>query len=83
MKTKFRARQSDTSDRSDLYSFRTAPAPIFANTMLCLINQATWLLNRQIQKLEQHFINEGGFTERLYRVRTQARKNQCNEKRKR
>lgn len=73
--------RSDVSDLSDPYSCQTAPAPIFANTMICLINQATWLLNRQIRKLEQLFINEGGFTERLYSVRSQARKNRRSENR--
>jgi len=44
-----------------------------ANTLICLINQASFLLRRQLQKLEQSFLNEGGFTERLYRER-QARR---------
>ena len=54
-----------------------------ANTLICLINQATYLLNRQLQKLEQDFLSEGGFTERLYRARTEARRNRNSSSRDR
>jgi len=33
-----------------------------------------YLLGRQLQKLEELFLNEGGFTERLYRQRSSRRK---------
>ena len=45
-----------------------------ANTIICLICQATYLLDRQLKALEQQFLEEGGFTERLYQQRTEARK---------
>ena len=61
------------SDRSDSYGISTASPEVAANTLICLINQASFLLRRQLQKLEQSFLNEGGFTERLYRER-QARR---------
>jgi len=38
------------------------------NALICLINQANFLLDRQLASLEQTFLNEGGFTERLYPV---------------
>ena len=41
----------------------------FANTLICLIHQANYLLDRLLRQLEQRFIDEGGFTERLYRTR--------------
>lgn len=66
--------KSDGSDSSDPYCFRTASPEVAANTIICLINQASYLLGRQLQKLEQQFLNEGGFTERLYRERQQRRK---------
>ncbi|MGD9157782.1 MAG: four helix bundle suffix domain-containing protein [Desulfobacteraceae bacterium] len=34
----------------------------------------SYLLNQQLRTLEKDFVNEGGFTERLYRTRTEARK---------
>jgi four helix bundle suffix protein len=65
---------SDESDRSDPYNFSTSTAEEVANTLICLINQASFLLGRQLQKLEQKFLEEGGFTEKLYRSRSEARK---------
>jgi len=38
-----------------------------------LIHQADYLLDQQLRALEKAFLDEGGFTERLYRVRTEAR----------
>jgi four helix bundle suffix protein len=65
--------RSDLSDRSDPYRIKTADPETAANTLVCLINQASYLLHRQLQQLEQAFLAEGGFTERLYRER-QARR---------
>ena len=65
--------QSDRSDKSDPYSIKTATSETAANTLICLINQASFLLGRQLQKLEQDFLTEGGFTERLYKQRQAAR----------
>jgi four helix bundle suffix protein len=64
---------SDPSDKSDAYRIRTASPEVAANTLICLINQASYLLRRQLQGLERQFLAEGGFTERLYRER-QARR---------
>lgn len=47
-----------------------------ANTALTLLTVACSLLDRQVEGLAQDFENEGGFTERLYRVRTEKRRNQ-------
>ena len=44
-----------------------------ANAMICLIHQANYLLDQQLRALEKEFLKEGGFTERLYRSRVQAR----------
>ncbi|MDA8241145.1 MAG: four helix bundle suffix domain-containing protein [Nitrospiraceae bacterium] len=44
-----------------------------ANTMICLIHQTNYLLDQQLRALEKEFLKEGGFTERLYRSRVQAR----------
>ena len=65
--------KSDSSDRSDPYNIATAGPEAAANTLICLINQASFLLGRQLQKLEQTFLSEGGFTERLYRERQKQR----------
>ena len=62
--------KSDKSEKSDI------KAEVAGNTMICLINQETFLLNRQITRLAAEFEQEGGFTERLYRVRSATRQKQ-------
>jgi four helix bundle suffix protein len=47
---------------------------VAANTVICIIHQANYLLDQQLRSLEKAFLEEGGFTERLYRVRSQVRK---------
>ena len=44
-----------------------------ANTAICLIHQANYLLDRQLQSLEKQFLEQGGFTERLYQKRKEQR----------
>ena len=66
--------KSDESDRSDPYSIATASAEVAANTLICLVNQASFLLGRQLQRLEENFLTEGGFTERLYQQRQQRKR---------
>ncbi len=44
-----------------------------ANTLICLIHQTNYLLDQQLRQLEARFLNEGGFTERLYRKRRESR----------
>ena len=50
-----------------------APPEIAANTIICLIHQTNYLLDQQQRQLERAFLDEGGFTERLYKARTAAR----------
>jgi four helix bundle suffix protein len=50
---------------------------IAANAALVLIAVACSLLDRQIASLAKSFENEGGFTERLYRVRSDHRRNKA------
>jgi four helix bundle suffix protein len=40
-----------------------------ANTLICLIHQTSYLLDQQLRQLDQQFLEEGGMTERLYRMR--------------
>jgi restriction system protein len=65
--------KSDSSDLSILSDIKSASPEIAANMLLCLINQASYLLHRQLKRLEQDFLKNGGFTERLYAARTHAR----------
>jgi restriction system protein len=47
---------------------------IAANAAICLIHQTNYLLDQQLRALEKEFLKEGGFTEKLYRVRSEVRK---------
>ncbi len=49
-------------------------AEVAANTVICLIHQANYLLDQQLRALEKAFLKDGGFTERLYRLRSDVRK---------
>ena len=46
---------------------------VAANAMLCLAHQTNYLLDQQLRQLEQAFLKEGGFTERLYKARQSNR----------
>ncbi|MEW6488902.1 MAG: four helix bundle suffix domain-containing protein [Thermodesulfobacteriota bacterium] len=65
---------SDTSDKADPCGIAAASAEVAANTLVCLINQASYLLRRQLQALERQFLEGGGVTERLYQARQKARR---------
>ena len=56
----------------------TRPAEVVANIAICLVHQANYLLDRQIRRLEQDFVKEGGIRERMTRARLQHR-NRTNE----
>jgi four helix bundle suffix protein len=51
----------------------TRPAGIVANIAICLINQTNYLLDKQIRRLEQDFLNDGGLRERMSKARLQTR----------
>jgi len=51
--------------------FESSPPEIAANAMICLIHQTNFLLDQQLRALEKEFLEKGGFTERLYRTRSQ------------
>jgi four helix bundle suffix protein len=51
-----------------------SPDPaVRANALICLINQASYLLDRQIEGLEKAFISEGGYSEQLATARIAER----------
>lgn len=64
---------SDHSAASALSDFQTASAEVAANTLICLVNQASFLLGRQLARLDRDFLEHGGFTERLHTMRTRTR----------
>jgi len=73
-----RADQSDRTDLSDLtdpyrpWVSNDNPA-VVANAVICLIHQANYLLDRQIQALERQFVQQGGYSEQLAAARLRER----------
>ncbi len=67
------ARGSNRSYATYRPYFEEQSPEISANAAICLIHQTSYLLDQQLRALEQEFLREGGFTERLYRARSQAR----------
>jgi four helix bundle suffix protein len=61
-------------------SVRESPCPsvpssaqLVANAALSLLNLECYLLDRQMTRLDRDFLEQGGFTERLYRLRNERR----------
>ena len=83
---KDRADQSNPTDLTDLndqerfalYSrwLESSDPAIRTNTLICLINQANFLLDRQIAALEKGFVEGGGYSEQLATARLAHRRQQ-------
>ena len=80
---------SDPSDRADLTDLTDRErwalyarwlehddAAVRANTAICLIHQANYLLDQQIAALERDFVEGGGYSEQLAAERLKARSRQ-------
>jgi len=65
----------------DYRSFVETRTPeVAANIAICLIHQTNYLIDRQLRRLEQDFLKEGGLRERMTRARLQYRGSQCSWK---
>lgn len=64
---------SSTESTKSILSTKIYPE-LSANAALVLIAVACSLLDRQVERLAKDFENQGGFTERLYRVRSARRR---------
>lgn len=75
VRSRWKAGRGDSSDQSYLSdpSDRSPSAELLANTLICLINQTSYLLWQQMKTLEKDFLTNGGFTEKLYNARKNAR----------
>ena len=68
-------------ERWALYSrwLEHADSAVRANALICLINQANYLLDQQIAALEKQFIEGGGYSEQLATQRLAHRANKKND----
>lgn len=81
-----RTDRSDQTDRSDKTPatpydpyralIERDPMETAANSVICLIHQANYLLDRQLQQLERQFIQGGGYSEQLAAARREERSRQ-------
>ena len=69
--------EASSLDSYDPYGIAAATPEVAANTLICLINQATYLLKRQVENQGQEFVEHGGFTERLYQARSDQKNKQA------
>ncbi len=75
---------TDPTDRTDptahyqLYArwLEHSNPAVVANTLICLIHQANYLLDQQISALEKAFVKEGGYSEQLATTRLAERRKQ-------
>lgn len=58
---------------------REAPQEIAGNAMLCAVNQAAYLLRRLVESQSRDFVENGGFSENLYKARMEARTHDTKE----
>lgn len=82
-----RLRRLNRTPGADYSTFKKAiehsdPA-VCANAVAGLIKVTCYLLDRQIERLEQDFLKEGGLRERMTRARIAARTEQGQKRRKR
>jgi restriction system protein len=75
-----RAEQADLTDQTDrerwaLYArwLEHDDPGVRANALICLINQANFLLDHQISALEASFVEDGGYSEQLAAARMDER----------
>ena len=73
-------RRARTNTKSKTVSVREGPcqslsaSTLVANAALSLLNLCCYLLDRQLAAQAEAFEKEGGFTERLYRIRSQKKR---------
>jgi four helix bundle suffix protein len=75
---------TDRTDQTNGYAryrpfIEESDAETAANTLICLIHQANYLLDRQIAALEKQFVDEGGYSERLAAARLEARRKRATQ----
>ena len=73
--------RSCAPDHAKMETLFTLYAELSANAALTLTTVAGYLLDRHLQSLAHSFKEEGGFSERLYWVRSQYRREQTNQNR--
>ena|SRR3990167_986254 len=72
---KIRATRVSSGSNLSNWSNWTNFPEAFANLMITLLSRETYLLDQMLRSLEKRFVEDGGYTENLYRKRVEYRKN--------
>ncbi|MDR1880646.1 MAG: four helix bundle suffix domain-containing protein [Tannerellaceae bacterium] len=64
---------NDSAFYMDIVS--TRPPETIANIAICLLKQTDYLLAKHLQKLSEQFLTDGGFRERMAKMRLDQRQN--------
>lgn len=67
--------QSEVFSKNPMQYASILDAERFCNMCLTLIHQASFLLQRLLEKQQQQFLEQGGIREQMYRARTNYRNN--------
>lgn len=68
-----------SADNSYILSIaKSRSLDMVANLAIILIKQEDFLLHKLLESVSLRFIKDRGFKERMYRIRTTQRRNQCN-----
>ena len=71
-----RGAQPDASYESYRTYIESRPPAVVANIIICLIHQTNYLLDQQLRRLEQEFLEHGGLRENMTRARLARRAQQ-------
>jgi len=69
----YKTNRTDMTGRTNQYLPYLRSQESAANCLICLLHQTNYLLDKQLERLEDDFVKNGGFTERLYNIRKNAR----------
>jgi four helix bundle suffix protein len=73
-----RTDRTDPTDPSDTAAYRAwldgGDPAVVANALICLIHQANYLLDRQLEALERNFVEDGGYSKQLASARLEHRR---------
>ena len=75
-KTKTNSKKNGQGQKERWYWLNSEDSIVRANTLICLIHQANYLLDLQIDSLEAQFIEAGGYSEALATKRIEHRNQQ-------
>ena len=65
---------TDPGDETYRTYMETRPPEVLSNIAICLIHQASYLLDQQIRRLEKDFLKKGGLRKNMPRARLDYRK---------